>query len=233
MHRSLLCLCSAYFHAALAGGTTLESLTLRFDLVVEDPVIVRLFVQWIYSGFPYFEYLCYVKNSEDALRPIFEYGRTNLSQKDLVDLWLFAERFGVKALQNDVIDALLPSFYQTETDGKESDQMFLEKGIIKYVYSKTRDCRQHWNLRNAFCSMILLSNARNKEVQRIVKAKRARWRVEFFNDLVEKTQVYRGLCDGNEWPQFQHWLDNCMNTRFGACVFHEREVCALENMSIG
>lgn len=89
VHTSLLCAYSSYFAAALTSPfleARIQSITLE-----ESPEILTTAVYWLYSGT--------IQHSSSCARP------RNV-QAHLVEIWLFADRRGMPALQNAALDAM-------------------------------------------------------------------------------------------------------------------------------
>ena len=89
IHRERLCYCSIYFENVLFGEWN-ECLQCAFHLHGSE-AIFQLFVNWLYSG------ELDTRSGEDS---------TNMRSRELCELWVFADKYGVLVLQNLIIDAL-------------------------------------------------------------------------------------------------------------------------------
>ena len=105
VHKKILCSLSPYFEAA-CSSRWLESGSNRISLSTDDPKIVELFVQWMYTGnFGYYE---------AGQKPLFEaridtFGTCKNFVDVLTRLYILANKLQIAGLQDRVITELLSS----------------------------------------------------------------------------------------------------------------------------
>ncbi|KAG9759088.1 hypothetical protein E4T50_07052 [Aureobasidium sp. EXF-12298] len=92
IHKQLLCDCSTYFKAALNNGF-IETQNQTIELDDEDPIIFRTFVLWLYEK----------KLDKEAIPSSDE---TEVFQRHMLELYVFADKRGIVDLANDTITML-------------------------------------------------------------------------------------------------------------------------------
>lgn len=99
VHRGLLCNASPYFRAALQGGFT-EAQTQTIEWPEEHPNIVKIFQTWLYS-----------RAIEFDAKPLDE-----SAWFTFIDLYGFADRYHLPALNDSVMDFLITCLLQESPD---------------------------------------------------------------------------------------------------------------------
>jgi len=124
VHKDLLCYYSSYFERALNGDFK-EAIDKSIELDDEDPFIFQAFVSWLYTERLY----------EDKKEPIDPKSEdrekrttVNLSQRQLMQIWLFGEKRGIPALQNKAINLYHQNF---------SESRLLDVYLLNTVYEQT------------------------------------------------------------------------------------------------
>ncbi|MCJ1475312.1 hypothetical protein MMC13_003974 [Lambiella insularis] len=116
IHKGLLCEASSYFKAAFAGDFQ-EARENLVHLREDDAGSFQRFQLWLYTG------------------TIFDVGESidSLSQKFLIELYVWADLRGIPKLQDSLMDILQISLESTfKDDGKP-----LDPALIELVYSST------------------------------------------------------------------------------------------------
>lgn len=109
VHKELLVFYSGYFRAAF-NGSFVEAAEKKIELLDIEANIFEEFHAWLYT------------------RKIASEDGKNLKMLDLVNLWIFGDRFQVPMLQNHVMDAIFI---------KEESERVLDAYVFKVAYEKT------------------------------------------------------------------------------------------------
>jgi hypothetical protein len=117
VHRKLLCGSSTYFNAALNNGF-LETKNQIIELDDEEPAIILTFVLWLYEG----------KLNKDTMPPDETGGEL---EKYLFNLYVFADKRGIKNLANDTITML--AAHRTEVRVTLSEVV----GVVRLISPKS------------------------------------------------------------------------------------------------
>ena len=90
VHKCLLCQTSSYFQAALEGGFK-EAAEQRITMPDQSPEVIERFVLWVYTG-------KLLGSVEDV---------HNLNRRQLADLYIVGDIYGIPDLQNSVMDCFV------------------------------------------------------------------------------------------------------------------------------
>ena len=126
VHIDLLSEVSPFFKSAFQGAGTFKETSERLMTLPEDrSSTIERMVHWLYSkNIPYDRKPLVTQESDHDQEVILRNG-----YKQLVMLYITADKFGIIALKNDIIDIL----YELQTD----QAFVLMESIIHYVYRNT------------------------------------------------------------------------------------------------
>ena len=119
VHRKLVCQASPFFKSAFTGdGEYVEASSQSMDLSGTEVTVdaVNLFVEWLYTH-------CYALSSTDTS------DENDKEYMELARLFVFAEKYVVVDLKNDIIDKL----FQLHVKDANPPQM----PVVQYVYENT------------------------------------------------------------------------------------------------
>lgn len=215
VHKDLLCHYSSYFRGALTGGFA-EARSHEITLVEEETWIFDIFVNFLYTGRLYEEKPGLDAATRSAVEtPETDHSETiasesdtiieartfvNLRQSELIRVWVFADRRGVIALQNEAINAY--------------HQHILETGCLEYVglsylYDNTVSGAK---LRNMFVEFDAIVPNAKPEFARYVDS----WPKDYLAELCDRRCILATISPLKLDPQ-KRWKD------LDLCQYHIHE----------
>lgn len=116
-YENILCSIAPYFETALRGGYK-ETTAKRIEMLDENPVVIRRFQLWVYSGSFFVD----------------EADRRSIDYTLCVRIYVFAECRGIPLLQDNVIDTCVSKYLDRE-DGATMPMWT----IINDIYENTKE----------------------------------------------------------------------------------------------